>query len=159
VVVERLKGNATTDFGAPGIAPKADAEPLNQKEVKRLARILQSCWKALDENMKAAAGKRLRKGPRGGGRSQKDILKHVLEAESGYLGSLGWKLPEAEYGKLEPTRAATLEGMAASARGEIPARGPRGGLRWSVRYFVRRAAWHALDHAWEIEDRVESEKP
>ena len=24
---------------------------------------------------------------------------------------------------------------------------------WPVRYTVRRAAWHALDHAWEIEDR------
>jgi hypothetical protein len=24
---------------------------------------------------------------------------------------------------------------------------------WSPRYFVRRSAWHALDHAWEIEDR------
>jgi hypothetical protein len=24
---------------------------------------------------------------------------------------------------------------------------------WTPRYFVRRAAWHALDHAWEIEDR------
>ena len=34
----------------------------------------------------------------------------------------------------------------------IPA-GPRGGKRWSARYFVRRAAWHVLDHAWEIEDR------
>ena len=22
------------------------------------------------------------------------------------------------------------------------------------RYFVRRAAWHVLDHAWELEDRA-----
>jgi hypothetical protein len=35
----------------------------------------------------------------------------------------------------------------------LPAAGPRGGKIWSVRYFVRRTAWHALDHAWEIEDR------
>ena len=25
---------------------------------------------------------------------------------------------------------------------------------WSPRYAVRRAAWHVLDHAWEIEDRA-----
>lgn len=25
---------------------------------------------------------------------------------------------------------------------------------WSVRYVARRSAWHALDHAWEIEDKV-----
>ena len=48
-----------------------------------------------------------------------------------------------------------ISGMRASAAGEIPAVGPRGGRRWSARYFVRRAAWHVLDHAWEIEDRIE----
>jgi len=25
---------------------------------------------------------------------------------------------------------------------------------WPARYYVRRAAWHVLDHAWEIEDRL-----
>ena len=29
IVVERLKGNATTDFGAPDKAPAGDAEPLD----------------------------------------------------------------------------------------------------------------------------------
>ena len=24
----------------------------------------------------------------------------------------------------------------------------------SIRYFVRRSAWHVLDHTWEIEDRT-----
>jgi hypothetical protein len=50
---------------------------------------------------------------------------------------------------------AAIAGMRASAAGEIPAVGPRGGKRWTARYFVRRAAWHVLDHAWEIEDRIE----
>lgn len=27
---------------------------------------------------------------------------------------------------------------------------------WPARYAARRIAWHALDHAWEIEDRTES---
>jgi hypothetical protein len=27
---------------------------------------------------------------------------------------------------------------------------------WPPRYFMRRAAWHILDHAWEIEDRAGS---
>jgi hypothetical protein len=39
-------------------------------------------------------------------------------------------------------------------RGELAERGPRGGIRWPARYYVRRAAWHVLDHAWEIEDRL-----
>jgi hypothetical protein len=25
--------------------------------------------------------------------------------------------------------------------------------RWTPRYAAQRIAWHALDHAWEIEDR------
>lgn len=27
--------------------------------------------------------------------------------------------------------------------------------KWPVSYAARRTAWHALDHAWEIEDRSE----
>jgi hypothetical protein len=44
-----------------------------------------------------------------------------------------------------------LEALAASARGEVP----RGGKRWMGRYFVRREAWHVLDHTCEIEERIE----
>ena len=40
------------------------------------------------------------------------------------------------------------------ARGELPDVGPRGGKRWPAPYAIRRSAWHALDHAWEIEDRL-----
>jgi hypothetical protein len=47
-------------------------------------------------------------------------------------------------------------GFHAPAKGEISPRGPRGGARWAPRYFVRRVAWHMLDHAREIEDRVVS---
>jgi hypothetical protein len=47
-----------------------------------------------------------------------------------------------------------IDGLRASARGEIPAKGPRGGMRWTARKFARRLAWHAIDHAWEIEDRA-----
>jgi hypothetical protein len=27
--------------------------------------------------------------------------------------------------------------------------------RWTTRYAAHRIAWHALDHAWEIEDRTD----
>ncbi len=47
-----------------------------------------------------------------------------------------------------------LAGLGAGARGEIPERGSRGGTLWTPRYFVRRVAWHTLDHAWELEDRI-----
>lgn len=158
-VVERLKGNATTDFGAPGLAPSHDSEPVDSDELTRLEKVLKACWKTLDASAKQARGQTLRTGPRGGGRLLDGIPLHVLESDAGYVNQLGWKFKPDDKDdldvRLKQTRQAILSGLQASARGEIPARGPRGGLRWSPRYFVRRLAWHTLDHAWEIEDRTE----
>ena len=39
-VVERLTGDATTDFGAPSIAPKADARPVDRRWLARNEKIL-----------------------------------------------------------------------------------------------------------------------
>ena len=157
-VVERLPGDATTDFGAPGAIPSSDALPVSEAELQRLQALLVACWRAFDMAVRSAAGKELRKGPRGGGREVDKIVRHVLDADGGYLSSLGWKLKLNETDgaekKLGQARQAILECLASAVRGEIEARGPRGGLRWPPRYFVRRVAWHVLDHAWEIEDRI-----
>jgi len=155
-VVEHLKGNATTDFGVPGLPPTADSRPMSAADLRRHRAILEACWRALDGAAESARGRTLRKGPRGGGRSLAKIVHHVLEADAGYLGALGWKyrLDGSGPKAVELTRAALLDGIAASARGEIPAVGPRGGVRWKPRFVVRRSAWHVLDHAWEIEDRT-----
>jgi hypothetical protein len=157
-VVERLPGTTTTDFGAPDVAPASDGRPVDAAELERFELLLKACWRAFDEAAAGAAGKELRAGPRGGGRSVEGITQHVLGADGGYLSRLAWKLksPEgADLGKqLDHARQAILSALTAAAHGEVPERGPRGGVRWSPRYFVRRVAWHTLDHAWEIEDRV-----
>jgi hypothetical protein len=31
---------------------------------------------------------------------------------------------------------------------------PRYGFDWTPRFAIHRSAWHAIDHAWELEDRV-----
>jgi hypothetical protein len=147
-VVERLKGNATTDFGAPGIAPKFDQEPLDQAGLERLVTVLKACWSKFDRVAKAAEGKSLSKGPRGGGRTVAGIVAHVQDAENGYLHQIGGKRSRDT-----ALREVIQDTLLARARGEIEDKGPRGGIRWTARYFVRRTAWHALDHAWEIEDR------
>ncbi len=156
-VVEKLKGNATTDFGSPGAAPAADTREVKHSEIERLHKILQACWQTFDTAVEQARGKVLRKGPRGGGRELEVIVRHVMEAEGAYLRSIGWKLSQATADDSESgmlfIRREVLAGFTAAARGELPKRGPRGGLRWPPRYFVRRAAWHVLDHAWELEDR------
>ena len=154
VIVERLEGNQTTDYGAPGIAPAADARPVGETELGRFTTILNACWQKLDEAVQAAANRELRKGARGGGRERDEIVAHVIEAEGAYLERIGWNLKADETTDAQKVRDAAIQGLIASAHGELPAVGPRGGKRWSPRYFVRRVAWHVLDHAWEIEDRL-----
>ncbi len=158
IVVERLKGNMTTDFGAPAIAPAADARPVAPAELERLSQVLKACWRTFDSAVSAARGIKLAKGPRGGGRDLDKIVAHVLSADEAYLGQLGvkikWAAGDAKGRERSQTWQAIQNALAASARGELPTHGPRGGLRWTPRYFCRRAAWHILDHAWEIEDRA-----
>jgi hypothetical protein len=84
-------------------------------------------------------------------------VAHVVGAEASYARMIGAKakgFEEADAGALrDDERALVLEGLERALIDGIPSRGPRGGKRWSARYFVRRAAWHVLDHAWEIEDK------
>jgi hypothetical protein len=157
-VVERLEGNATTDFGAPSASPSGDTRPVDDAELRRLRTLLKACWRTFDAAARSATGKELRKGPRGGGRDLRRLIQHVLDADAGYLARLGWKLGKIEEDDpsqaLSQTRQAMLNALASAGPGETPTRGPRGGAIWTPRYWVRRVAWHALDHAWEIEDRI-----
>lgn len=157
-VVERLEGDATTNFGAPSIAPAADARPVDGTELVRLRSILEASWAALDRAADDAAGLALRSGPRGGGRDLEGIYGHVVGAEASYVRKIGSRTPAME----DPDRvgavilrAAVVDAMQRAVTDGIPERGPRGGAMWSLRFFVRRAAWHVLDHTWEIEDRIE----
>jgi hypothetical protein len=158
VVVERLEGSATTDFGAPGAVPAADASPIGERELDHFAALLNACWLAFAAAATAAEAKPLRKGPRGGGRDLPDIIQHVVDANRAYLLKLAWK-PTIDAGagpadQMDQMLDQVLKALTAAAAGELPTRGPRGGKLWAPRYFVRRVAWHVLDHAWEIEDRV-----
>ena len=159
VVAERVTGDATTDYGVPGMAPSVDAVPPDEAALGRLLTILAACWDALDTAAASAEGRELRKGPRGGGRSAPQILDHVIDAHFGYLKRLSWREPHERLDDLTAEFAAITEidarAIAFALSDEMPATGPRGGKLWTPRYFVRRAAWHILDHAWEIEDRLD----
>jgi hypothetical protein len=151
--MERVKGDATTDFGAPAIPFSADGKPLKSDELKRLMTILQRCWDAFDTTAQAYRRRTLRAGPRGGGRSVQKMISHVLEADRAYVGRIGGRSPE----DMDGTRAVFIETLTARARGEPPPPNPRRTKPlWVPRYAIRRSAWHALDHAWEIEDRAKA---
>ena len=157
-VLERLPGNSTTDFGAPSAVPDGDHGVFELEDLEFSQAILESCWIAFDNAIQAATGKELRKGPRGGGRDVDKIIAHTLEAEQSYLQKIAWKhkidkeLSAAQ--QLLAIRQAALGALEQAAVNKLPEHGPRGGKLWPARYYVRRSAWHILDHAWEIEDRT-----
>lgn len=156
-VVERVHGGSGTDFGAPNYRYPADAEPIAGAELKRQVAALQACWAAFASAATAAAGAELRRGPRGGGRDLAKLVDHVLGAEVAYVTGLGGKPVLAgvdPLADLEEVHAVFLTTLQGRRDGSIPDVGPRGGARWQPRFALRYAAWHALDHAWEIEDRV-----
>lgn len=157
-IVERLEGDATTDFGAPGAVPAADGRRVTPAELRRLAAILEAARDAVDAAATRAAGVRLRTGPRGGGRSVDAIVEHVAEADRAYLSAGGGayrRPPGIDLPAFTAeVRAAILGTLAARARGDELPPSRRRKPPWPPRYLVRRSAWHALDHAWEIEDRA-----
>jgi hypothetical protein len=136
IVVERLKGDATTDFGAPGAPAKEESKRATAAKIKRLIALVDAAWKYLDD-VRAKAPPELRKGPRGGGRDREKMYAHVLESEMGYARYIDVRLKE-------PDRDALREAF----------RSPNRATKRPVVYIMRRIAWHALDHAWEMEDRL-----
>jgi hypothetical protein len=157
-LVGRLRGNATTDFGAPDITPPADDLRVNSTDLERFKTILIACWSAFDAAVNNATGKQLRSGPRGGGRTLDRIVQHLLGADAAYLSRISWKLDQSEPASSNEAiihmREAVLNALVAKTDREMPKYGPHGGKLWTLRFFVRRLAWHVLDHTWEIEDRI-----
>ena len=156
-VVARHEGSGATDFGVPSVISDDHERPLEGDEVDRWDAILAAAWVAFDQAVEAGAGHQLRLGPRGGGRSLDAIVEHVGGADVAYLSQLGSRQPRASSGPDGMTRTVrerarrTLKARASDAPLEEPSSVKR---RWPPRYYVSRAAWHALDHAWEIEDRI-----
>jgi len=137
-VVSRIKGDATTDFGAPHKPAPGDKDPLTPKQADRLAGLVEASWRVFD-NVVSGAPASLRKGPRGGGRDRDKMVEHVNAAEHAYSRAIGVRhiKDPAEI------RAAIIDIIRTRPTD----------TKWPIRYAARRIAWHVLDHAWEIEDR------
>jgi hypothetical protein len=153
-VVERVKGSATTEFGAPGVVPKLDSAPLSAHAAQKAADLVIASWAVLDSVAKKSP-EALRKGPRGGGRDRDKMLQHVISAEAAYARRLAVKHKEPALGDTAAIRALRediVDVLRAARSGDA--------LRengWPPRYAARRIAWHVLDHAWEMEDRRQGE--
>jgi hypothetical protein len=141
-VVAEVEGNATTDFGAPGIVPPIDLEPVPSGSALQQVELLRGCLQALQSGV-AAAPEELRKGPRGGGRNTSKIIRHVADADRGYATRIGVKAGKRP---IKDIRADVFARCAELA--EHPEE-----TKWPLPYYLRRAAWHITDHLWEIEDK------
>ena len=149
-VVEEIPGDATTDFGAPSKAATVELRPVTAKDADRTATLLEAAWTVFDDVV-AAAPAELRKGPRGGGRDRDAIHAHVIGAEQAYAAKVGVRVRQPAAGDAAAVRDMrdSLLAVVRADQSGAPAR-ERG---WAPRYCARRIAWHALDHAWEIQDR------
>jgi hypothetical protein len=143
MVVGRIPGDATTDFGAPHIVGPWDEKVLTKPKRAEQLDLLQRCWTYFDKVV-AGAPASLRKGPRGGGRDRDKVVDHVREAERAYAPGYGIRVPPRT--PMPEHRDIIVTGLSVKAED----------TKWPWPYVVRRMAWHVLDHAWEIEDRSES---
>ncbi len=151
VIAERAEGKAkSADFGALGEIAASERAALSAAAGKRLAALVEAAWAEFDEVV-AGAPATLRKGPRGGGRDTGQIVEHVIGVEPVYARKMG-----IAQGKVDPADRAAVQAMrhtiSAALQAGAPAL-PADSKSWPLRYGARRIAWHALDHAWEIQDK------
>lgn len=151
-VVERLPGGAGTEFGVPGAIASLEEADVSAADHERLVVLLRAAWATFDAAARSAEGVTLATGPRGGGRDLLRMIEHVRAAEVSYVGQLGSRAP-GDAGMAE-IRDAFLTALGAAVRGEAVPNPRRTKRPWPPRYAVRRSAWHALDHAWELDDRT-----
>jgi hypothetical protein len=149
-VVEEAEGGGGTAFGVPSLVTDADRRRTTAAEADRLRGLVGAAWTVFDR-VAATAPAELRKGPRGGGRDRDKMIGHVIEADGAYAREIGLRLSPAtaeDRATVDAMRAAVLEVIGAPSDGS-----PLAERKWTARYAASRIAWHALDHAWEMEDR------
>ncbi len=79
------------------------------------------------------------------------MLGHVIEADGAYAREIGLRLKAPapnDRAAVEAIHAAMLDVLGTPSDGS-----PLADRKWTARYAAGRIAWHALDHAWEMEDR------
>ena len=151
-IEERTPGNTSTDWWGIAHVPSAiEADPLTDAELDRRIELMRATWGYFDDAAESVA-EPLTTGPRGGGRERDQIVRHVYASERhNFWRKVGIREPDEV--RLPPEELAALrERFVAAIRAyhveDRPAR------TWPLRFLIRRTAQHAMDHAWEIEDRA-----
>ncbi len=152
-IVEDHVGVGSTDFWGISFAPSSfEQAPMPDDEIERKLTLLRAAWRYFDD-VAARVSAELAKGPRGGGRNRREIIRHALGWERADLvkrvGIVADPIvpdtPDGLRSHREPFVAAL---RAYNAEGRIPR-----GRNWTVALLLRHTAFHLLDHAWEMEDK------
>jgi hypothetical protein len=151
-ILERTPGNTSTDWWGIAHVPSAvEADPLSDDELERRIGLMRATWAFFDDAADGADAP-LTLGPRGGGRERDQIVRHVYASERHNF----WRkvaIREADEVRLTPTELADLRERYVAAIREYHAE-DRPARKWPLRFLIRRTAQHAMDHAWELEDRT-----
>jgi len=155
-IVERMPGTATTDFGAPGVLLTSDLEPLDEGDIERNISLLTACWATFDEVLHRIPTDLHDVKPERG-RSPSAMRLHLLETDWMHLSAFGptFRQPDPAHVTEQETavREQILTELRAVPRKEVLIPRHRYGFAWTPRFVMRRSAWHALDHAWEVQER------
>ena len=152
-IVEDHVGVGSTDFWGISFAPSSfEQGPMPEDELERKLALLQAAWRHLDD-VAARVSPEMRKGPRGGGRNREEIVRHVLLWEQADLARrVGVIWPAGEDRTPDGLRAHHGDYLAALRNYNAGGRMARG-RNWTIALLLRHTAFHALDHAWEMEDK------
>ena len=149
-IVEHYPGTGSTDFWGVSFAFSGiDRQVVSSVELERELRLLQACWAFFDD-VRGRVSAEMQKGPRGGGRDRDRIVRHTLGAEQDMAAKLGVRTPDGALlidEGLQAHRDAYCNAIRAFHSEGKMAR------TWPLRYLIRHAAYHTLDHAWEMEDK------
>jgi hypothetical protein len=150
-VVERVAGLGMTDFyGLSYRSAGPEHEQMTEAECERKIALLRACWAHFDE-VGSRVSAELRKGPRGGGRDKETIIRHANGAEiHEFAKKVGVIVPLET--RDNPAELRAYRDAFADAIREHNGRGASA-RTWTVQFLIRHAAYHMLDHAWELEDR------
>ena len=150
-VVERVPGSSSTDFwGVAHVPSHIEAEVLSEGDLERRLGLMQAAWDYFDDVV-GRASEELRLGPRGGGRSIDEIVRHVYASERhNFWRKVG--IREEEGVRLTPEELAAHRLRYLDAIRAYNADG-RTARSYPIQFLIRRTAQHVVDHAWEIEDR------
>jgi hypothetical protein len=146
-IVEDHVGVGSTDYWGISFAPSSfEQGPMPEEELDRKLGLLEASWRYFDD-VAARVSAEMEKGPRGGGRDRDQIVRHVLGNEQADLARRVGVIAGA--GDLTAHRGDFLAAMRDyNAQGKMAR-----GRNWTIPLLVRHTAYHALDHAWEMEDK------